>query len=178
MDIATRHGAQVDPRPVALGAVIFPKSGGVPLKQRAPQRQAYRLVELKRWSDYLGLPLNIHPKYFPVSNDQPAMLMIAAAINLADKDAALRLMLGIYQAVWVRERDIADPDTLIAIADECDLDGAALHAAQDDARTLVDRYTQEAIDKQVFGAPWYIYNDEPFWGQDRLDFLDRALAIS
>src|SRR5690625_4446096 len=104
LDIATRHGAQVDPRPVALGAVIFPKSGGVPLKQRAPQRQAYRLVELKRWSDYLGLPLNIHPKYFPVSNDQPAMLMIAAAINLADKQAALRLMLGIYRAVWVQDR--------------------------------------------------------------------------
>src|SRR5690625_4963815 len=178
LDIAARHGAQVDPRPIALSSVIFPKSGGVPLKQRAPQRQAYRLVELKRWSEYLGLPLNIHPKYFPVSDDQPATLMIAAAKNVVDNPAALRLMLGIYRAVWVQERDIADPDTLIAIADECDLDGAALHAAQDDARTLVDRYTQEAIDKQVFGAPWYIYNDEPFWGQDRLDFLDRALAGS
>lgn len=176
--IAARHGAQVDPRPIALSSVIFPNSGGVPLKQRPPQRQAYRLIELKRWSEYLGLPLNIHPKYFPVSNDVPASLLIAAAINMAGKDEALRLMHAIYRGVWVEDRDIADPETLIAMANECQLDGQALYAAQDDARGLVDEYTKQAMDQQVFGAPWYIYNGESFWGQDRLDFLDRALAAA
>ena len=104
LDIAARHGAQVDPRPVALSKVIFPNSGGVPLKQRAPQRQAYRLVELKRWAQYLDLPLNVHPKYFPVSNDEPATLLIAAAINQAGKDDALRLMHAVYRAVGRRQR--------------------------------------------------------------------------
>jgi len=174
--IAARHGAQVDPRPIALSKVIFPNSGGVPLPQRAPQRQAYRLVELKRWSDYLGLPLNLHPKYFPVADDEPATLMIAAAINQAGKGQALGLMLAIYKAVWVEEKNIADADTLIAIADECGLDGRALYDAQDDARALVDKNTKIAMERQVFGAPWYVYDGESFWGQDRLVFLDRALA--
>lgn len=176
LDIAARHGAQVDPRPVALSKVIFPNSGGVPLKQRAPQRQAYRLVELKRWKEHLGLPLNVHPQYFPVADDEPATLLIAAAINQAGKDDALRLMHAVYRAVWVDDKDIANPDTLVELANCCGLDGQALLAAQEDARKLVDRYTQAAMERQVFGAPWYVYNDESFWGQDRLDFLERALA--
>jgi len=173
--IAARHGATVQPRPIALGSKVLAVSGGLPLKQRAPQRQAYRLVELKRWSDYLDLPLNIHPKYFPVS-DEPASLMITAAMDRVDIQSALQLMRAVYRAVWVDERDISDPETLIQLTTDCGLDGAALYAARDDARKLYDQYTQEAIDQNVFGAPWYVFNGESFWGQDRLDFLDRALA--
>lgn len=176
LEIAARHGARVAPRPIALGRAVFPISGGLPLKQRAPQRQAYRLQELSRWSKYLGLPLNIHPKYFPVSDEAPASLMVAAAIHIAGEDAALRLLREVYRAVWVEDRNISDPGTLIQLADECQLDGQKLYAAHAEARELFDRYTQIAIDRQVFGAPWYVYNDESFWGQDRLDFLDRALA--
>ena len=174
MAIAARHGAQVEPRPFSLSA-IFPKSGGLPLKQRAPQRQAYRLTELQRWSDYLELPLNVHPKYFPVA-DEPASLMIAAAIDSDGNDAALRLARAVYRAVWVEDRDIADRDTLVQLAQECQLDGEALYAARADAQERYDLYTQQAGEHQVFGAPWYVYQGESFWGQDRLDFLDRALA--
>lgn len=175
MTIAAQHGATIQPRPIALGTKIFTVSGGLPLKKRAPQRQAYRLVELQRWADYLDVPLNIHPKYFPVS-DEPASLMITAAITHADNPSVLRLIADIYQAVWVGERDISDSSTLIQLATDCGLDGNALYAASDEAKPLYDQYTQEAIDQNVFGVPWYVFNGEPFWGQDRLDFLDRALA--
>lgn len=173
--IAARHQARIKPRPFALAGTVFPVSGGLPLNQRAPQRQAYRLTELQRWSDHLGLPLNIHPAYFPVA-DEPASLMITAAINKDGNDAALRLLGAIYRAVWVEDRNIADRDTLVRIAQECQLDGEALYQAQTEARETFDRYTQDAIEQQVFGAPWYVYDGESFWGQDRLDFLDRALA--
>src|SRR5690606_1358752 len=105
LDIAARHGAPVAPRPAAFSTASLPNSGGVPLKQRAPQRQAYRLVELKRWKEHLGLPLNVHPQYFPVADDEPATLLIAAAINQAGKDDALRLMHAVYRAVWVDDKD-------------------------------------------------------------------------
>jgi len=176
LKIAEKHGAQLEPRPFALGAAIFPISGGLPLPKRAPQRQAYRLFELRRWSEHLGLPLNIHPKYFPVSDDQAASLMIAAAHNIEGKDAALRLLGATFRALWAEDRNTSDPNTLIEIAGECQLDGQALYAGQDEARRFYDQCTKQAIERQVFGAPWYVYQDEPFWGQDRLDFLDRALA--
>src|SRR5271154_6903915 len=75
-DIAAASGARINVLPVDLGRV-FPVSGGLPLAKRAPQRQAYRLVELKRFSEFLGRPLHLQPRYFPVSTEDAAKLIIA-----------------------------------------------------------------------------------------------------
>ena len=175
--IAKKFDAVVEPRPFGLGESIFPISGGLPLNKRAPQRQAYRLIELKRWSEFLGLPLNLNPRFFPV-DDLAAAKMIAAAIKANGNEAALKLSGALLRAVWAEERDISDPDTLIQIGDENGLDGALLYASREAATDLYDAYTQAAIDLQVFGAPWYEYRGESYWGQDRLDFLECALAAS
>jgi len=82
------------------------------------------------------------------------------------------------RAIWEQERDVAAESTLMDIAGELGLDALML-ARRAATAEIVARYkalTQEAIDRKVFGAPTYIYRDELFWGQDRLDFLDRALA--
>ncbi len=177
--IAKKHGATIEPRPFALGESIFPISGGLQLKQRPPQRQAYRLVELQRWSTYLGLPLVLQPKHFPMDESEAAK-MIAATIVQHGNDAALTLTGAVLRAVWAQERDISTADTLIAIANECSLDGRTLYTSRTSAEALAlyERNTQDAIELQVFGAPWYEYRGESFWGQDRLDFLDRALAAA
>jgi 2-hydroxychromene-2-carboxylate isomerase len=175
LEIAARHGATVAVKPVDYGR-IFPVSGGLPLKQRAPQRQAYRLTELERWSKHLGKALNVKPKFFPVSPDAAAKWIIAAqARGAAD---ALRLAGALLRAVWAEERDISDEPTLASIAtgERLDPGPLAAGAASPDTASRYDALTQEAIERQIFGAPTYVYRDEPFWGQDRLDFLDRALA--
>jgi 2-hydroxychromene-2-carboxylate isomerase len=175
LEIAARHGATIAVKPVDYGR-IFPVSGGLPLKQRAPQRQAYRLTELERWSKHLGKALTLKPKFFPVSPDVAAKWIIAAQAR-GDADA-LRLAGALLRAVWAEERDISDEPTLASIATEQRLDPALLaaSAASPDAASRYDALTQEAIDRRIFGAPTYVYRDELFWGQDRLDFLDRALA--
>lgn len=174
--IAARHGAAIEVKPVDFGRV-FAVSGGLPLKERAPQRQAYRLVELARWSQHLGLPLNREPRFFPVPGTLAAKWILAAQAGAGNR-GALRLAGALLRAVWAEERNIADAETVGAIAREQGLDAAALSVAAA-AHDIGERYealTQEAIDRKVFGAPTYVYRDEPFWGQDRLDFLDRALA--
>ncbi|PZX29156.1 Conserved hypothetical protein; Putative Glutathione S-transferase related [Cupriavidus phytorum] len=177
-DIAARHGAQVNLKPCDLGKV-FSVSGGLPLAQRPPQRQAYRLVELRRWSAFLNIPLNVEPTFFPVSGDAASKLIIAA--QLAHGTArAMALTGAIGAAVWAQQRNIADAATLAQIADEAGLDGAGLLKASE-AQSVQAAYaqnTQDAISAGVFGAPWYVFDGEPFWGQDRLDFLDRALAAA
>ncbi|MBF6615804.1 2-hydroxychromene-2-carboxylate isomerase [Pollutimonas thiosulfatoxidans] len=175
LELARKHGAAIEPRPFGLTQAVFPISGGLPLNERPVQRQAYRLVELQRWSDYLGLPLTLHPKHFPV-DDLAASKMIISVAQAHGNDSALRLAGAMLRAVWAEERDIADTDTLIQLANESGLNGDAVYAAHENGAPLLERYTQEAIDLKVFGAPWYEYNGESFWGQDRLDFLDRALA--
>jgi 2-hydroxychromene-2-carboxylate isomerase len=174
VQITARHGASIDVRPIDLGR-IFPISGGLPLAQRASQRQAYRLVELKRWSAWAGLPLTLHPKHFPVPGND-ASLVILSAGRLHGSEAALRLTGALLRAVWAQERNIADLDTLARIGTECGVDGQRLVDERENDRPTFDRHTEEAIEDGVFGVPWYAYNGEPFWGQDRLDMLDRALA--
>jgi len=173
--IARRHGATIAVKPINLG-LVFPVSGGLPLSKRAPQRQAYRLVELTRWSRYLHVPLNLHPAHFPVSADLASRFVLAALER--STDAALDLALAFSRALWTQECDISDPATLQAISAGCGGDAATL-AARAEAPDIGMRYaalTQEAIDRGIFGTPTYVYAGELFWGQDRLDFLDRALA--
>lgn len=173
-DMARRHGATIQYKPVDYGKV-FPLSGGLPLGMRAPQRQAYRLAELKRWRDFLGVPLIIQPKYHPVASDLAAQLIIAAERAGAPPG---QLSFALMRACWAEERNISDAEMLAAVATEQGLDGAKLisTARTPEIATRYEALTREAIDRQVFGAPFFIYKDEPFWGQDRLDFLDRALA--
>lgn len=174
--LARRERARISARPVDLTQRVFPVSGGLPVAQRPKQRLAYRLIELERWRDYLGVPMNLKPRFFPVAPDLASCAIIAADIARGT-DAALAFAGRIMKGVWAEEENIADPNTLRRFAAEADLDGDAIlsSAQRDEAKTRYAAYTQEAIERQVFGAPFYIYRDEPFWGQDRLDFLERAL---
>lgn len=174
--LAKKYDVKVEVKPVDLGKV-FNVSGGLPLAKRAPQRQAYRLVELKRWSEFLQLPLNLQPKFFPVSGDAAARFIIAT--NLAHgTDAALEVTGAIMRAVWAEEKNIADADTLAAIGVQSGFDGKALLKSSETAsiQTEYDRFTDEAIAANVFGAPWYVVDGDGYWGQDRLDFVERAFA--
>lgn len=172
--LARATGCAVRVLPADYGA-IFPVSGGLPLGKRAPQRQAYRLVELRRFSEALDLPMNLQPRFFPVAGDDAARLIIA--VDLADgAEAALSLCGAVFRACWVQERDIASAQTLSELLAECALSADRLAQSQQPA--VLQRYaayTQQAIDAGVFGAPSYVVDGEIFWGQDRIDFLERKL---
>jgi 2-hydroxychromene-2-carboxylate isomerase len=173
--LAAKHGAKIDMMPIDI-ARVFGVSGGLPLSKRAPQRQAYRLVELARFADFLGMPLNPQPKFFASGGELASKWLLAARER--DERAAFDFAGAVMRARWAEERDIADAATLAAIARSASLDAEAIahRAAGAEVGARYEALTQKAIDAQVFGVPWYVYRGEPFWGQDRLDFLDRALA--
>ena len=84
--LAAKYSATLRIWPVDFGT-IFAGSGGLPLPKRAPQRQAYRLMELRRWRDFLGIPINIQPKYFPSSEALTAACVIALRETQGDAPA-------------------------------------------------------------------------------------------
>lgn len=174
-DLAQAHGATVRVMPVDLGQV-FSASGGLPLPKRAPQRQAYRLTELRRYAQYLKVPLNPKPTHFPVAAD-PAAKLIVATDTQEGWVAAMRLTGAIGAAVWLQERNIADEATLAQLLDECGLQAHLLALSKsNEAQARFAANTQAALDAGVFGAPTYVVGGELFWGQDRLDFVARRLA--
>ncbi len=174
-DIAKRHGAVINVKPVDYGK-IFPVSGGVPVAKRAPQRQAYRFAELKRWQKFLDVPLTLEPKFFPYDSSLAARLIIAA--DSKGSGNAMRLAAAILKACWAQDRNMADEEELSKVCTEQGLEPLGLIAAAKSAegQKRFDELTEEAIGLQVFGAPTYAYKGELYWGQDRLDFVERALA--
>ncbi len=176
-NIRKKSGASVRVMPFDLGGKVFPISGGLPLGQRAPQRQAYRLTELARFSKWLGAPLHLKPTFFPVSGDDAAKLIIAVDMAVG-ADAAMNISGAILSAVWSQQRNIADEKTLMELLNEQQLPAACLEQSYSQAvHERYESYTQMAIDAGVFGAPSYVLAGEIFWGQDRLDFVERALAV-
>ena len=175
-EIAKKYGQTVDIKPAKF-AVIFPQTGGLPLPKRAPARQAYRLQELKRWREVRGLPLTIQPKHFP--SDETAGTRLVIAAKLQGKDAH-RLATELGRALWEREESLADEGAMRAACERAGLDIEAIRkAAAPDAELdkLHDEFTAEALERGVFGAPtYYLESGEFFWGQDRLELLERELA--
>jgi 2-hydroxychromene-2-carboxylate isomerase len=172
--LARRYGARINHMPMRLAAV-YAGTGGIILQKRSQQRQDYRVVELIRWRDYLGIPIELFPKHYP-TDDQLSSCMIIAA-KLAQSDCGL-LANAILRAIWAENRDIADPQTLRKLADGLGMDGEGLLARARAESTLEEfnRYTREAQERGVFGSPFYLLGEEIFWGQDRLQFLEDALA--
>jgi carboxymethylenebutenolidase len=172
-DLAEAHGLAVRVHPVDFGT-IFPATGGLPLGKRSPERQAYRLQELARWPKILGVPINVQPKFWPADETLGAGMVRAAEESGA---GGLALAGALLRAVWAEDRNIADSETLLAVASDCGLDGGSL-MEEAGTQAMAERRaadSREAIERGVFGAPTYIVDGQLFWGQDRLDMLKLLL---
>ena len=174
--MAAAHDATLRIYPVDFGT-IFPQSGGLPLPKRAPQRQAYRMMELKRWRDHLGIPITLEPKFFPASEQHSASCVVALREMVGDVPA-LRLAHRVLKAVWEEERNPGDPATLAQLIRDIGQDPDRLLALAAEPRWAERRAadTAAALARGVFGAPSYVIGDEIFWGQDRLGFVEKRLA--
>ncbi|MBL6081412.1 2-hydroxychromene-2-carboxylate isomerase [Belnapia sp. T18] len=174
--LAAQHGASLRIWPVDFGT-IFAGSGGLPLPKRSPQRQAYRLQELARWREALGIPIQIQPKHFPAKELPAAACVIAVRETMSDA-SAIRLAHRILKACWEDELDPGDAATLTRLIEECGLDGKAVLDLGQEPRWAEMRAadSERALARGVFGAPSYVVGEDIFWGQDRLEFVARRLA--
>lgn len=174
-DIARRHRIHITMKPYDFQEVV-PRTGGIPIRTRPQPRQDYHATELRRWREHLGMPLNLKPRFYPpVDNKSSGHTVIAAQQLGLD---TMRLSHALLRAIWVEERNVALPETRQQIADENDMDGAMLVQLEKSDAVVQEyrRNTAEVEAAGIFGSPTYVLNGELFWGQDRLDFLDRALA--
>ena len=172
--IAKKYDAEIIEKPCDLVGGIFAKTGGVPVPQRSPQRQKYRLDEIKRWSEFLNIKTNIKPKFFPPKDPHlPAKFTIAA--NLL----GVKVVFGheLLKQLWSEEKDISDEKNIEFISNKfkINFDELSVLSKSEKVSKIYADNTEEAIEKNVFGAPTYIFNNNLFWGQDRLEFLERAL---
>ena len=165
-EIAARCNVTLQHRPVNAGQ-IFSKTGGLPLKDRSAERQAYRLRELARWRERLEIELNLEPTFFPASSE------LADKVIIVTRESGINpgpLTNAFMRTVWVDNENIADPEVVKNVLDAQGLDAVTLMASAQQEKTvhMLATHTEEAISRGVFGLPSYVTAHDLFWGQDRL----------
>jgi 2-hydroxychromene-2-carboxylate isomerase len=174
LDVAARRGASVAFKPVNLGGV-WEVSGSVPLSQRSPTRQRYRLIEMQRAAEMRGLPINLRPKYFPAD---PTLADSAVIALIGEGRDPAGFMSRVFSGVWAEEHDIADRETIARLLEAAGFEAQAVldAAASPGVAETRRKNTHEAAAADAIGVPAFVLNGEVFWGQDRIEYLDHALA--
>lgn len=186
--LSARFDAPIRHYPMDLGAVIAAYNdlhdprpadreyAGARAYEKFPARERYTQIEYRRWSDYLGVPIVLDPVHHYGSRELPSGVIVVAQERGLSAD---RLSHDILEALWRHDRDIADESVIAELIEGAgvDIDSAELIklALSDETKSLLSRNTKLAVERGVFGAPFYIYRNEPFFGQDRLFFLEIAL---
>jgi len=176
-EIAAKHGVDIEYKPFGLPKV-FEAHGTPALPQRHEVRKAYRLAEIKRIADMHGVPVNPQPRHFPTNPVPACTAIISAQMVHADtgKGDVGKLVQTFLRACWAEEKDIAEDHVVRECLEAAGFDAGVADRDMLSAVEIYEKNTQDALDIGVFGAPTYYCDHELFWGQDRLDYLDRKLA--
>ena len=178
-EIAAKHGAAITYKPVDL-MQLFDRTGGVRPADRHPSRLEYRAQELTRWPEFLGVPFNLKPAHWPVNMAPSSYAVIAAqqAVESGGGGDLGGLVHGFTRAVWAEERDISDDAVIRDILTAHGFDAGLADSGLFVGAETYGRNLEQAVEAGAFGAPFYVVREtgQRFWGQDRLDFLDRHLA--
>lgn len=178
--LATEHGYQINHRPIILSKTM-PAIGGRPFGERPPMQQYYATLDLLRWGEYLGISVQREPVYHDGSVELPSGIVIAGqrAARRGEAGDVDRLSFEVLKALWGDDRNIADPTVvseLVAASGYQNPEAMIDEAYSETVQAELARNCIEAINRGVIGAPTYFVDNEPFYGQDRLDFVARALA--
>lgn len=171
--VAVQHGREVVWRPFLLG-VVFKTTEMAPLTQQ-PLRGAYGQRDWQRIGRLRAVHFKL-PHSFPANGLHATRMFYA--IERDDAGRAIAYAKAAFEALFVDGRDIGNPEIAAEVGGAIGLDPAALHTAAEssEVRDIVRARTGEAIERGVFGAPFFIADGEPFWGWDRLPMLDEWLT--
>ena len=171
INLINKKNIEVEELPFDLVGQVFPNTGGVPVPKRHPSRLKYRLVEIERIGKKYGVEINTQPKFFPPSDPHLPARFTIAAIELGNK---LTFGKECLKYLWAKEKDISDLKILEEICNNLQLSFSEIEelANSEKVKKIYSSNSDNAIKEDVFGAPTYIYNDELYWGQDRLEYLE------
>ena len=171
-DVAARHGREVAWRPYLMG-VAMKVTGSSPLVDR-PLLGAYSRHDMVRSARRLKVPLSF-PEPFPI----PTIAACRAVYwtERTDAEGAKPLAKALYRAYFAGGRNISEAGVVADVAAESGADRDALLAGiQEQAiKDRLKEVTNDAVERGIFGSPFFMVDGEPFWGHDRMDEVERWL---
>jgi len=167
--LAARTGAELRYKPMLLGGVFRAVGTSQRLfAELSPQKARHNALDMQRWADLFGVPLTM-PAAHPMRTVEALRATLLAGIDP-------RVVDGFYRAYWVDGRPPSDEATMRDVLGAAGHDASAILSRLDEMRDELRRRTDEAIALGIFGAPAFVVDGELYWGQDRIAFVEEALA--
>jgi 2-hydroxychromene-2-carboxylate isomerase len=170
--LAERIAAEVRYRPMLLGGVFKATDNRSPALEPCEPKRSYGAHELRRWIAHLGVPFSGNP-HFPINT----LLLMRTAVAAQHAGVFEPFHRAIYPAFWAKGENLGEPEVVARVVEQAGLDRLALLEGAADAAVKAElrATTEEAVARGAFGAPTFFVGDEMFFGNDRLDFVERAL---
>jgi 2-hydroxychromene-2-carboxylate isomerase len=171
--LVERTGAEVRHRPMLLGGVFKATGNRSPALEPCEAKRSYGALELRRWVAHLGVPFRGNP-HFPINT----LLLMRTAVAAQHTGVFVPFHRAVYPAFWAEEENLGEPEVVARVLEKAGLDARALLEAAGDPAVKAElrATTEEAVARGAFGAPTFFVEDEMFFGNDRLDFVERALT--
>ena len=171
--LSEKYELIIEIKPVDIFS-IFKNYGTKVLKERPLAIQKNRINELKRWGNHLKIKFNIVPKFHPVNPEISSKIIIAAYLYLQNTEKAFALVKRLCEAVWINELNVSDIETVKNIAIGLDIDKKIIEnfLTDNEVISLYNKNTKDATEKGIFGVPSFIYENELFFGQDRMFMIE------
>ncbi|SDT02607.1 2-hydroxychromene-2-carboxylate isomerase [Halopseudomonas xinjiangensis] len=169
--LAERHGAEIVWKPMLLGGVFQATGNSSPATVEAKGR--YSRIDMQRFARHYRVTLNHNP-HFPINT----LMLMRGAVGYLDTPRFHEYLAAIFKAMWVEQRDMHQPQVIGEVLTAAGFDPQEVLARCSDP-AIKDRLkalTTEAVERGVFGAPTFFVGEEMFFGQDRLEWVERALA--
>jgi 2-hydroxychromene-2-carboxylate isomerase len=173
--VAAARGAEVVWRPMLLGGVFKATGNRSPIE--VPAKGRWAQTDMQLWAKRLGTTIRPN-SHFPINT--LVLMRGAKGYLMRGPEPFLRYVDAVFRAIWVDSRDMNDPGEVARVLSAAGFDAADFLAMVNDpaVKDGLKQDTEEAVARGVFGAPTFFVGDRMFWGQDRLDFVDEALAAS
>jgi 2-hydroxychromene-2-carboxylate isomerase len=170
-DLAERTGAHVDYVPMLLGAVF--KATGNASPATIPAKGRWTGVDFRRWAGRYGTEFNFNP-HFPINT----LHLMRGATGLIEDTRFMAYCDLVFDAMWREPRNLGDPAELAPVLRRAGLEADDFRAlvAREEVKERLKATTEAAVARGVFGAPTFFVGEEMFFGQDRMDFVEEALA--
>ena len=169
--LAALYPLDVTYKPILLGGVF--KATGNTSPVAVPAKGQYMMAhDLPRFAIRYGVELTPNP-YFPINT----LNLMRAAIAAQRLDCAQTFINAMYDAVWVQGKNMGDTEVVVAALMAHALDAQALLALSQDPEIKAELIanTEAAVARGIFGTPTFFMEDQMYFGQDRLDFVEEAL---
>ncbi|MEE3326593.1 MAG: 2-hydroxychromene-2-carboxylate isomerase [Myxococcota bacterium] len=173
-DLQARTACEIEYRPMLLGGVFKATGNRSPAEETVLPKLKYQSSEMQRWVEYYGVPFVSNP-FFPINTLQ--LMRVAHAAQATGAFEAFHR--SAFKAMWEQEKNLGDSKILVEVLECSGLDGGALvaMAANPEVKESLMETSQEAVARGAFGAPTFFVGESMFFGNDRLDFVERALVM-